>query len=135
MATKPKKKIEGKTVAEYVTFHLDACKRTQREIAGEIGYSNSNVITMFKQGLTKIPVAVAPKLAVAIGVDPGQFLRMVLNEYMPDLLPEIEKHVGGLCTLNELAMLKTIRTATKDKDPAMTPAEEKALTTWAKGLG
>lgn len=121
-------------VATYLSFQLDSCKKTQREIAHEIGYSNANVITMFKQGLTKIPIPVAPKLAVAVGIDPGHFLKMVINEYMPDLLESIEQHVGGLCTKNELAMVNVIRHATKDRDPAMTKEQEKKLISWAKEL-
>lgn len=121
-------------VAAYLSFQLDSCKKTQREIANEIGYPNANVITMFKQGLTKIPVAVAPKLATAVGIDPGHFLKMVINEYMPELLDNIETHVGGLCTRNELAMVRVIRTVTKDRDPAMDKEQEKKLISWAKEL-
>lgn len=124
----------GVRVAEYLAFHLDASKRTQRDIANEIGYANANVLTMFKQGITKIPIAVAPRLAVALGVDPGHFLRMVIDEYMPDLLSEIEKHMGGLCTRNELTMVRTIRTVTKDKDPEMSDELKKKLIAWANGL-
>ena len=132
-STKLTKKSE-KSVAEYLAFHLDNSKRTQREIAQELGYANSNVVTMFKQGLTKIPVAVAPKMAIAIGVDPGQFLKMVLNEYMPELLPEIEKHIGGLCSQAELELVKVIREATKGTDPKADESDKKALAVWAKGL-
>jgi hypothetical protein len=122
------------SVAEYLTFQLNSSKKTQREIANEIGYTNANVITMFKQGLTKIPVHVAPKLAAAIGIDPGHFLRMCMNEYMPELLPEIEIHLGGLCTKNEMAMIKAIRTVTKDADPVMDKEQEKKLLVWARDL-
>jgi len=120
------------TVARFLSFQIDASRKTQREIASEIGYPNANVITMFKQGLTKVPIPVAPKVAVAIGVDPGFFLRMVLDEYMPDLLAEIEKHVGGLCSKNELAIVRVIRTATKDKDPELPKPAEKPLLSWAR---
>jgi hypothetical protein len=133
MVTKTVKKGD-KTVAQYLAFQLDSSKKTQREIANSIGYTNANVITMFKQGLTKIPIHVAPKLAAAIGIDPGHFLRMCMNEYMPELLPEIEAHIGGLCTKNEMAMIKAIRTVTKDADPAMDKEQEKDLVAWAKKL-
>lgn len=122
------------TVAQYLTFQLEACRKTQREIATEIGYSNANVLTMFKQGLTKVPLHVAPKLAAAIGVDPGNFLRMALNEYMPELLPVIETFVGGLASKNEQAILKVIRSATKGSDPVLTKDTEKSLEKWARSL-
>lgn len=133
MAGKTPKK-GGISVAQYLSFQLDSSKKTQREIANEVGYSNANVITMFKQGLTKIPIHVAPKLATAIGIDPGHLLRMCMDEYMPELLPEIETHLGGLCSKNELAMIKVIRAATKDADPVMDKEQAKQLAAWAKSL-
>jgi plasmid maintenance system antidote protein VapI len=131
MSTKPSRNV---SVAEYLAFHLDASNRTQREIANEIGYTNANVITMFKQGLTKVPPHVAPKLAKALGLDPAMFLRMVLQEYMPELLEVVERQVGGLCSQNEFQMLKVIRSATKNADPVMTKEQERKLVVWAKDL-
>jgi len=120
------------TVAQFLSFQIDVSQKTQREIAREIGYQNANVITMFKQGLTKVPIPVAPKLAIAIGADPGVFLRMALDEYIPDLRPEIERHIGGLCTRNELAIIKLIRSVTKDKDPELPKPAEKHLLNWVR---
>jgi plasmid maintenance system antidote protein VapI len=121
----------GKTVAEYLAFQLDATTKTQREIAKELGYPNSNVITMFKQGLTRIPIPIAPKLAAAIGIDPGYFLRMCLEEYVPELLPVIEQYVGGLCTKDELEIISVIRKATKGETIKLTKDSEKSLAKWA----
>jgi len=55
--TKPKL-----TVAQYLTMKIDESGKTQREIATEVGYDAANVITMFKQGSTKLPLnTVGPK--------------------------------------------------------------------------
>lgn len=122
------------TVAKYLEFQIEASKKTQKEICAEIGYQKPNLITMFKQGSTKVPIHVAPKLAKSLGVDPANFTRMVIEEYMPELLPTIEKYIGGLASENEQEMLKVIRAATKDKDPPMDKDSEKSLSAWARGL-
>jgi len=123
------------TVAQYLAFQLEATNKTQREIADEVGYSKPNIITMFKQGLTKVPIPSAPKLARAIGVDPAYFLRMCLNEYMPELLETIEKELGGFCTKNETEILKIIRDVTKGSDPEVrTKQQREAIVKAAKAL-
>ena len=38
------------TVAKYIERQLALCGRSQKEIATECGYSNANMITMFKTG-------------------------------------------------------------------------------------
>lgn len=123
------------TVAQYLDNQIAICGKQQNEIAAEIGYTRPNIITMFKQGLTKVPVNIAPALARAIGVDPNLFTRMVLKEYMPEVLKAIEESVGGLATVNESQILEVIRSATKGKDPKMTTkAQEEAFTRAAKEL-
>lgn len=134
MPVKSPPKKGDMSVAQFLAFQMDASKKTQRDIASEVGYKNANVLTMFKQGLTKVPISTAPRLATALGIDPGFFLKMVIQEYMPELLTEIEKHIGGLCTRNELRMVNVIRDATKGKDPELDEDQAKRLAAWAKGL-
>ena len=127
MTPKPSKKPEV-TVAQYLTFQLDATHKTQREIADEVGYSKSNIITMFKQGLTRVPLATAPKLAKALGVDPIYFLRLCMREYTPEILEAIESTIGDLPSSNESKILDVLRDATDHQDPAlMTKAQGDAL--------
>lgn len=124
------------SVAQYLTFHLEATHKTQREIALEIGYDKANLITMFKQGLTKVPLHVAPKLAKAIGVDPVYFLRMCMREYMPDVLESIEDTIGAFPTQNETKVLKLLREVTKEEDyPVATKEQERTLREAFKTLG
>jgi hypothetical protein len=122
-------------VATFFAFHVDNSKKTQKEIAEEVGYTSTNIITMFKQGLTKIPIPMAPKLAKALGIDPAHFTRMGIEEYMPDLLPQLETVLPGrLYTPHEEEILQVIRDGTKNRDPKLTTAAERSLMTWAKGL-
>ena len=85
-----------KTFAEHLTKLIERSPKTQREIALECGYSKSNLITMFKQGLTKVPIEAVPKLAKALDEDPAVLLRMALREYMPAALKTIEEYLGHL---------------------------------------
>jgi transcriptional regulator with XRE-family HTH domain len=83
LKTSPKSK-SGVSVADFITQQLALSPKSQREIATEIGYENPNVITMFKQGNTKLPLSKVKLLAQTLGLDPRYFLRIVMSEYMPE---------------------------------------------------
>lgn len=79
------------TVAEMLSMQIDACGKSQVQIAREAGYKRANIITMLKQGHTKIPIQRVPALARAIGLEPSCLLRKVLAEYHPEILATIEE--------------------------------------------
>lgn len=106
-------------VADYLNNQIAICGKSQKDIAFEAGYQRPNIITMFKQGVTKVPIAAAPKIAKAIGSDPAFFLRLVLHEYHPELLETIEKDLGGFCTVNEASILNLLRDSTGNTDPVI----------------
>lgn len=109
--------ITTSNVAQFLKQALAASGKTQREIARELGYENSNVITMFKQGLTKVPLAKAGSMAKALGVDPVFFFKLLLNEYAPETLSAIEEFFDtSFLTKNERALLESYRHATKGLD-------------------
>ena len=103
------------TVAEYVKSQLALCGKSQREIAAEIEYANPNIITMFKLGTTKIPIAKIGALAKALGVDPAFLLRMAMSEYMPEAWQEIQTVMGkqNLMTEQERRLVDFINNATE----------------------
>jgi transcriptional regulator with XRE-family HTH domain len=105
------------TVVQILTTRLAACGKTQREIATEIGYDKANIISMFKQGITKVPVNKAPALARALGIDPAYFLRVVMNQYEPEAWAVIDRVTGG-CVLsdNERNLLRQYRRAAGGHD-------------------
>jgi hypothetical protein len=135
MSAKLASKRSEVTVAQYLTFQLDATHKTQREIASEIGYDKSNIITMFKQGLTRVPLSTAPKLARAIGVDPIYFLRLCMREYTPEILEAVEATIGAFPTQNESKMLSILREVTDEQDPPIaTKVQEETLRQTFKNL-
>ena len=107
---------QSETVAQFLTKAIATSGKTQSEICADIGYSKPNIITMFKQGKTKVPLDKIGPLARALGVDGREFFRMVLGEYMPETLSSLEPYmtIKGM-THQETFLLETYRAACGDK--------------------
>jgi transcriptional regulator with XRE-family HTH domain len=98
------------TVAEFLADRIAAVDKTQKQIASECGFDNANVITMFKNGSTKLPIGRIALLAKAIEVDPIHLLRLVMLEYIPDLWESIETIMQNtVLTANELQLVQAYR--------------------------
>jgi len=106
--------------ASYLAAQIDANDKTQREIALALGYARPNLITMFKQGLTEVPIEKVPALAKVLGLDPLHLLTFALREYMPETLKTIQANVGCVVTHNEYAVVEAVRGVTKDANPKFT---------------
>lgn len=104
-------KAKSITVAEYLTQQINICGRSQKEISEDLGYDKPNIITMFKQGKTKLPINKVPGLAKSLGVDPVHFLRIVMSEYSPETWSVIDALVGrSLLSESEAVILDIVRT-------------------------
>jgi transcriptional regulator with XRE-family HTH domain len=69
--------------------------KSQRDIAQKAGYNNQNMITMIKQGNSKVALDRAHDLACALEVDPKEFMLIALEQfYSPDLIRQILKDLG-----------------------------------------
>lgn len=77
-------------IPRIVTSAVRNSPKSQAEIAAELSI-NANLITMFKQGRTKVPVARASELAISLGLQEQEFVRLVLEEYHAEVLEVIEK--------------------------------------------
>lgn len=62
-----------------------ASGRSQREVAGELGYKSSVVLSHMTVGRVPIPVDRAKDMAVALGIDPDAFLLAVLEQRYPEI--------------------------------------------------
>lgn len=78
-------KFKRQSVVEFVNDALAACPKTQREIAEEMGLENANIITMYKNSTSRVPLNRVKSLAIALGVDPLFFMRLALLEYYPEV--------------------------------------------------
>ena len=88
--------IKRPTVAEYINAQLQVCGKSQKQVAAEVGFPKANMLTMIKQGLTKAPIPRVNALADSLGIDRAFLMRMVLNEYMPEVLEAIETALGQI---------------------------------------
>lgn len=101
------------TVAEYITQQIALSEKSQKQIADEVGYDKPNVVTMIKQGKTKLPINKVGPFARSLNVDPAYLLRLVMSEYMPDTWSAIESLIGeSLIAKEEIALLNVIRSVT-----------------------
>ena len=101
-----------RNVAEYISWQIQLCGKPQTEIAQQAGFDKPNVITMIKQGKTKVPLNKIGSMAKALEIDPVFFMRICLNEYLPDLAETIEKITNQpIITNNELEFINVIRSS------------------------
>ncbi|WP_421904475.1 helix-turn-helix domain-containing protein [Mameliella sp.] len=89
------------TAAEYLAHAIALSGKTQKEIATDAGYDKPNVLSMMKTGVTKIPVDRAPAIARACGVDPKIMLRIVMEEYHPDIWEVLADTMGDHITMSD----------------------------------
>jgi hypothetical protein len=83
--------------------------KTQRQITTEIGYENPNVLTLIKQGKTKLPINKVQAVAKSLGLDQTNLLRIVMSEYMPEAWDVISSVIGsGLVSAEQQALLKLV---------------------------
>lgn len=115
MATKavrvtPAAAAKPRNVAEYIAWQIQLCGKQQTEIAEQAGFDKPNVITMIKQGKTKVPLNKIGSMAKALEIDPVFFMKMCLNEYLPDLAESIQSITNQpIITVNEWEIIQVIR--------------------------
>lgn len=119
-------KVNAPTVAEYLTAQIELCGKPQHELAREIGYTNPNVITMLKQGRTKLPLGRVGAIAKALGVDPLYLFSIVMNEYEEGTWASIQNVVlkQPFVSSNEMEIIELVRTS-KVVNPKLRTLEEK----------
>lgn len=91
-----------------------------REIAEAIGYEKPAIISMFKMGITKVPLEKIPALAKVLGLGPAHLMTLALREYAPHILEVVQQTMGRVITENEFDLITEVRKVTKDNDPAFT---------------
>jgi hypothetical protein len=131
-STKPQK---PKTVAEYIDWQLSISEKRQFQVAEDSGFDKPNIITMIKQGKTKLPLEKIGRFAKAIGVDPVHLFKMCIKEYYPETSAEIEQMFGQpILTKNELDILEAIRSANVENPRLRTDAERQRLVSFVNNL-
>jgi transcriptional regulator with XRE-family HTH domain len=92
-------------VAQFVRQQILMLGKSQVEIAQQVGFEKPNVITMIKQGRTKLPMTKVTKMAEALETDPVYLLKLCMQEYQPDNWEVIEPLLEHALTNDERTML------------------------------
>lgn len=114
------------TVAEYITAQIDLCGKSQLEISREAGFQKPNIITMIKQGKTKLPMAKIGVVATSLGVDPLFMFQLCMSEYDPETWATISEYIleQPFVTANEMEIIELVRSS-KVPNPKVRTAEER----------
>jgi transcriptional regulator with XRE-family HTH domain len=103
-------------------------KKNQRDIAIAAGFTNPNMLSMLKNGDTKLAIDRTASLAAALEADPKYLLRLALaqqgNETMFRVYDEI---IGTVVSQNEVGWLEVLREASGNSDPAITSRARSAM--------
>lgn len=103
-------------------------RKTQKVIAHEAGFVNPNLISMIKNGATKIPLDRVPALARALETDPAYLMRLSLEQAIgPTASVAVLEVFGTATTVNERAWLEEIRDASGQTDPKLTARSRASL--------
>lgn len=127
MTIKPHQDTELAKYVERRVLELKP-KKTQAEIAAQAGYVNQNMITMIKQGRSKVALDRIPALAYALDCDPAYLMRLALEQAIGGTAAATLIEVfGNPVTFNEQAWLLEIRSASGHTDPRLTARSQAAL--------
>ena len=80
------------SIADYFATALLRSGITQEELAKDVGFKTTSIISLFKTGRSKIPVERIAAIASALKIDEGEFLTKWLGEYHPELKALIDRH-------------------------------------------
>ena len=100
---------EASRFARRVDALVNASPKSQKRIASEMGYRNPNIVSMFKRGTTRVPFDKVPALALSVGADPVELLRLWLEEYQPQMVLIVERHFGAFLSAHEREWIDCLR--------------------------
>jgi len=105
-------------------------KKSQGQIASEVGFPNPNMVTMIKNGTSKLALDRVPSMARALECDPAYLMRLAMEQAVGDTAAQaIVEIYGTPITVNELGWLEEIRDASHNTDPRLTKRPRAALRT------
>lgn len=125
-----KRPYENTRLAKYLNQRVLELrpKKTQTEIAQEVGFVNVNMMTMLKIGANKVPLDRVPALAKALDCDPAWLMRLALEQTEGDTAARaIIEILGAPVTKNELGWVMEIREASGDTDPRLATRGRNAI--------
>ena len=122
--------FENSRAAVFVTERLRDLKhrKTQKEVAREVGFLNANMLSLLKSGANKVPLDRVPALAKALEADPAYLMRLSLEQSVGVTAANAIVEVFGTpVSENERGWLEEIRDASDHSDPRLTTRSRVAL--------
>ncbi|SLN53601.1 hypothetical protein ROG8370_02405 [Roseovarius gaetbuli] len=125
-----KKPHEETRLAKYIERRVLELKarKSQLQIASEAGFPNANMITMIKNGSSKLALDRVPSMARSLECDPAYLMGLALEQAVGDTAAQaIIEIFGTPITANELGWLQEIRGASEHSDPRITSRSQTAI--------
>lgn len=127
-----KKPHENTQLAKYIERRVLELrpKKSQLQIANEAGFPNPNMVTMIKNGASKLALDRVPSMARALECDPAYLMRLALDQAVGDTSAQALIEIFGTpVTANELGWLQEIREASGHSDPRIASRSRAAIMT------
>jgi hypothetical protein len=98
-------------VARFISERIELTGQRQTDIAKKAGFGMPNIITMIKQGKTRLPVDKIWPMAIALETDPVALLHLCLQEYHPELWKSYAPYLENTVTKDESRLIAALRTS------------------------
>jgi transcriptional regulator with XRE-family HTH domain len=110
-------------------------RKSQREIAREIGFANDNVISMLKSGRTKVPLDRVVSIAKALETNPRELFVMALTQDGNEKDRAAFQQIVGEFSENEREIIGAIRKSSNGTDPKISVVLRKIFRALFGGVG
>ena len=110
---------------EYLNDAINSSGIKQSEMAETMGFDKPNIITMFKQGKTRVPLHKVAEFAKILKLDAKALLKRAMLEYSPELFRVVEQNFGSVITQNEQHILNEIRALSDNSDPSISSLSDR----------
>lgn len=125
-----KRPHENTKLAKYVERRVLELKssKSQLQIANEAGFPNPNMVSLIKNGSSKLALDRVPSMARALECDPAFLLRFTLEQQEGSTAAQALIEIFGTpVTTNELGWLEVIREASGNSDPRVTTRSQATI--------
>ena len=125
------KSAKTSPLSEFMDANWSSTGLTKDAAASKFGFMSANNISMWRTGRTPVPLSRLPKIAELIRVDMVSLFILWLRQYKarkdstPSILIEVLER--RLMSANEAEVIKTLRHATRNADPAFSAAVHSAI--------
>ncbi|MCZ4273344.1 hypothetical protein [Maritalea porphyrae] len=104
-----------KTVQQFIANRIEELRlegKSQKVIAAEANYQNPNMLTMIKQGSTKVSFERAMDLEKALEIPKGKLLRLMIMEHFgEELFAAIQEELDTQLSEPERQIIHAIRSS------------------------